>query len=187
MTPYRRALGTAWASCPPPVRAFHAQSGRYVGQISVKRPKNPFLRLIGWAAGFPSSVMNKPFVLTKTAQGDREVWTRKIAHHRMTSTQWCEDGLLAERMGPLTAITRLDVKDDAIQMTLVAWRLLGCPMPVWLGPRISTRESAQGQNYCFDVSVGVPVFASTLVRYSGHLVTGTPDDALASCRDASSA
>ncbi|NRA99179.1 MAG: DUF4166 domain-containing protein [Rhodobacteraceae bacterium] len=177
MTAYADVLGTSLSALPEPLQRFHKSDGVFEGRITVERPRNAILRSAGTLAGFPPAVKDAPLTLSKTSTAKGERWRRQIGARHMSSVQWAIGGALHERVGPVTAITRFDTQDGEITMTLVGWCFLGLPMPLAIGPRISTRESADSELYTFEVTVRPPFLATPLVRYAGHLVTAATSEA----------
>ena len=108
MTAYARVLGADLEACDPEVQALHRDQGAFSGTIRVERPANPVLRFLGSLAGFPPAGTSD-FILSKQANHGGDRWVRTIGAFTMTTYQDARDGLLCERMGPVTACTRLDV------------------------------------------------------------------------------
>lgn len=170
-TAYARALGPRMSGLAPELRALHGGHGRFEGRITVTLPRNPLLRLMARLAGFPPAADAVPFVFATEPDGVRDVWTRKIGSHTMTSRLWVTpQGLLAERMGAVTAVSELEVTPEAgLSLRLGAFRVLGCPLPLIIAPRIAATERGEDGRYLFDVEVRLPILKTTLVNYAGFL------------------
>lgn len=169
-TLHARLLGEAMAGLPPAVRALHSRHGTFTGEITVRLAANPVLRVIAGLAGFPRAVEAAPFTFEAAPDGDGERWMRRIGGHVVHSRLWTERGLLAERLGPGTALCRLEPGPDGLSQRLDAFRLLGAPIPLALAPRVSTREGEDAGRYTFDIAVRLPGTATPLVHYHGWVL-----------------
>lgn len=173
MTAQAQAMGARLADCAPPVAAYHTAYGRFTGEITVERSARRVLHALGHLAGFPPAGQSA-LTLEKTDCGQSDDWTRYIGAHVMRSTLWADGDLLAERLGPVTAMTELSVSGDGtLAMRLVKWRFLGLRLPRWLAPGVATREYAKADRYHFEVTVTLPILGSKLVRYHGYLCLET--------------
>ena len=168
MTPYRSVLGPRFDDLAPALQAFHAGPGRFEGNITVERPTNPILRLMGTLGRFPPGGQHL-LTVTKSEVGDAEDWRRDIGGHIMVSRQSVRSGLIEERLGPVTVRVALDHSADTLSMVLKSWRFLGLPLPLALAPGIVTREWTADGHYHFDVTIALPVTGHHLVRYFGAL------------------
>jgi hypothetical protein len=50
-----------------------------------------------------------------------------------------------------------------------SWTAFGIPMPRWLGPTTQAREWQDGDAFCFDVAINLPLIGN-VVRYQGQLL-----------------
>ena len=181
MTACATLLGPRMAELSPAIRALHAGPGRFAGRIAVIRPANPLLNLAAALAGFPPAAPDAPLALETRVEGGRDRWIRRIGDHVMSSSQWAEGGMLAERLGPATALTTLSVRGGALEMRGAGMRALGLPVPRALSPRVETREWQEGGRYHFRVAVDAPFGLGPLIRYEGWLAAApdAPPDASA--------
>lgn len=53
-------------------------------------------------------------------------------------------------------------------MELRRWTAFGIPLPLFLGPRVEAFETAEGEDFLFDVAVAMPI-AGPVVHYRGKL------------------
>ncbi|HBF91779.1 MAG TPA: saccharopine dehydrogenase, partial [Hyphomonas atlantica] len=75
-------------------------------------------------------------------------------------------GRMRERFGLLSFTIALGVNDTHLAYPVVSARLLGAPLPPFLRPRSTTRETVDAQGRaCFDVRIDLPL--------GGHVATYT--------------
>lgn len=172
MTIYADVLGPeGLARLAPECRALHDGYGQFRGQITVQVTANPVLRLLLRLAGFPKPADAAELVFVTKREGRGDQWARHIAGQSMTSRLWAVgEGLLAERMGMIGAVSRPDVQEGGITLRDWEFRLLGVPLPGWSAPRVGAREWPEAGRYAFDVTIGAP-WGARLVRYHGWLST----------------
>ena len=168
MTPFAQTLGSDLAACAPEVQALHSTHGRFHGKITVERPRNPLLYALGHIPNLPPQGTHD-LTLDKSLNGRGETWTRTIGSATMRSTQWALGDRVAEKLGPVTAITKLVVTDGALSMQITGWRFWGVPMPRVLAPKVTTRETGERGRYHFDIRIALPLIDAQLTRYHGHL------------------
>lgn len=173
---YAQILGAeGLAQLAPECRNLHLNSGRFEGEITVEMTRNPLLRLALKAAGFPNAFAQAPLVFTKETQEDREVWTRHISDQVMQTFQWVENGEnLAERLGAMTAISRLTPVEGGLD--LIDWRFCfaGLPVPCWAAPKVVASERPDQGRYRFEISISLPWGTTPIVRYHGWLKPCAP-------------
>jgi uncharacterized protein DUF4166 len=171
ITLYHQLLGTGFNDLGPACQAIHECHATFAGRITVTLSRNLALKWLARLAGFPDDIQDARFFFTTKSRGISEQWVRSIGRHDMTSTLWqTPDGLLAERMGPITAISAPEVKEGGVELSLQRLRMLGLPVPRALWPSIITREEDQDGQYHFDIRIGLPLTGSQFVAYSGFLL-----------------
>lgn len=149
------------------------------GRADIAVARNPLARLLCLLAGLPRSGTGVPVTVHFHPDGSGgECWRRNFAGRRYTSTmsagQGADRGLLIERFWPFAYCHRLTARPDGIAWQVVAWRLLGIPLPGWTVPTINCFESADGERYCFDIDVAFPLIGR-VIHYRGWLEeTPTP-------------
>jgi hypothetical protein len=162
-------MGEDFAALAPLVRAMHEVHGSAgaAGEGDVRRGGGPLGRLLGAIIGFPPTG-RYPVHVDFHERGGRERWTRHFGPHRFASHFSHSRRLLVERFGPLRFAFALPVEDGALTMRLRRWSLFGLPLPLLLAPRVSARESQEGDRYCFDARVALPGIGD-VIHYSGWL------------------
>ncbi len=171
--PFAAILGGAFATLPDPVRRLHAGGARrFAGRASVDRGTNPVGVLMGWIAGLPAGASDAPIVVELEPDGAFETWTRRFGTHAMRSRLRAgPDGLLHERLGPVTFRFALRVDGDAIAWRVAGVRALGVPFPARWFAGVAAREGADGARYTFDVRAALPL-VGRIVHYRGWLDVG---------------
>jgi len=171
---YRKLLGSAWDQLPWQIRALHSVTSEstYEGICSVDRGRNPLSRLVAALYGFPAAGSDLPVTVNFKAEDGGERWTRTIGGARFFSVQKPGRGrserFLLERFGPVSVDIALVVDGASLRYVVCGWRLLGIPMPRWLGPRSTAFETVENEKFRFDVEIALP-FAGLIVRYRGLL------------------
>jgi hypothetical protein len=176
---YQHVLASSWHQLPPLIQDLHAvhATSTFVGQCRVERGRNLLAWLIAEAIRFPHAGQDLPITVRLTAtDSGGEHWSRRIAGRTFSSLQWLgsdrADGLVCERFGPVVVDMALVVEPGRLRYIVRRWRLLGIPMPLWLGPRAIAVETIEDQNFCFDVRLAHPL-TGLIVRYRGWLVRQT--------------
>ncbi len=168
---YQSVLGSAFEQLPPKVRELHDLRDRSVwtGEADVIRGTSRIARLGGWLAGLPPTGHAVPVAVTFTAEHGGETWHRNFGGVTFVSHQRGGRGCIIERASVVTLTLRPSVVDSGLELTLLAMRVLGVPVPAFLLPVIKTREAEHQQRYTFDVEASLPRFG-LIIRYSGWLV-----------------
>lgn len=168
---YSRVMGAQFDRLPPPVRAMHQiiGDGGAHGSGRVTRGTSLLARLIGWVQGFPKAGAHDIHVRFAEVDG-RERWTRDFSGERFSSelSATASGDALVERFGPMRFVFDLTAEGEVLHMHLRRWSVLHIPMPKWLAPRITAREYAAGEDFCFDVSIRYPLIGE-IIRYEGAL------------------
>lgn len=162
-------LQARFEALPASVRSLHLRQGAatYDGQVDVVRGRSLLSRLCGWATGLPPTG-HAPIRVEIDAAPTHERWARHVHGHSMRSRLWAADGLLCERLGPVTFGFRLDVDDGRLTWTVARASVLGVPLPAHAFAAVGAVESERDGKYRFDVSASLPL-AGPLVRYRGWL------------------
>jgi len=167
---YARCLGPELDALDADLRAVHGGYGRFHGRIAVDAPARfPMRQICRWL-GFPEATEDAAFQFSTERGHIADIWTRQIGDQVMRSQLWLTgDGLLAEKLGPVTAVSALQIKDGTLCLRLRRMRVLGIPVPLVIAPRVETTERGQDGLYIFDVSIRLPLARAPLVRYAGFL------------------
>jgi hypothetical protein len=171
---YRRVLGDAWQSLPPPLAAMHDLAGDLTaeGVAAVERGRGALARLLGFMFGFPRSGEAVPIKVSFHAAHGREHWRRSFAGRSFSSVQFAGHGrcdrLLCESFGPATFALALVIDDGKLRLVLRRWSVLGLPLPLTLAPRADAYESADDGRFNFHVEMAHPL-TGLIVRYRGWL------------------
>jgi hypothetical protein len=172
---YRRLLGDAWHLLPAPIQRLHLvhSTSDFIGRCTVDRGRNPLAWCIAKLIGFPDAGHELPVTVRLTATSHGEHWLRNIAASEFSSVQSAGRGrsewLLSERFGLVAADMALVAAPQGLSYRVRRWRLMGLPMPLWLGPRAIASETVEGDRFCFDVQLR-HAFVGLIVRYRGWLV-----------------
>lgn len=162
-------LGEGFASLHPNVRAVHnGQSRRWSGRASVQRGSHPIARLAAAVARLPTTQRDEPVVVTIDATDGKEIWTRWFGSAApMQSSLSNHDGLLVERMGPVSLKFQANVRDAGMEWFLRRISFLGLPLPRRMF-NVIAKVSATAQSYRFLVAVGLTGIGE-MIRYEGEL------------------
>ena len=174
---YERLLGESWGSLPDVLQRTHGRDTQIVaiGEMDVTLGRFRGAGLIRWALRMPPKEGRMPVELRVTRTGQRERWDRRIGPWRLRTEQWTEDGLMAERYGPLLFLMTVSSADDALTLSpgKMMLSVRGCRWPV--PPRLSLRTSAveqqtAGRHDEMNVTVRIEMpSGQLLVGYHGTL------------------
>jgi hypothetical protein len=181
-SPFRQILGPGFDLLPDPVRRLHGLAARCetagLAEVAVARGLLPWLMCR--VAGLPAAGADVPVAVSFRPDGQgREYWQRQFARRRYAS--WMRPGtgaaagLLVERLRPFEFRFRLSPAADGLEWRLVAWRLLGVPLPSWTLPQIRCRETGDGRRFVFDIDVRFPLIGP-VIHYRGWLLPTAAGD-----------
>ena len=168
---YARVLGDAWERLPAAIRTLHGEGGAHEvrGEARVERGRG-LAALAARIARFPPPSDRVPLHVIFDSRPGGERWERRFGTHPMTSFQWqgrgAADGLLGERMGAARIDMALVENGGRLEFVMRGWRLLGIPMPRFLGPTLTSREEETIDGVRFLVEIGHPL-TGMVVRYAG--------------------
>jgi hypothetical protein len=166
---YKRVMGEAFEILPAAVRKLHLLGGNggASGTATVLRGRNLLAHLIGWIMRFPSAGEHALHVSFNERDGI-EHWTRDFSGSRFTSHLSEKDGKLTERFGPLRFYFDLPSSAGGLEMTMRRWTAFGVPLPLTLAPKSQAKEWQDGNDFCFDVPITLPLIG-LVVHYRGRL------------------
>lgn len=168
---FRKAMGSAWAGLPAPIRELHGETGacHFSGQASVVRGRSFLSRLIAGLAGFPEDAQDIPVTVHMESTNGEEHWHRNFDGHRFSSEyssgRGRHEGLTCERFGPVKFAMALVAKENKLLYVPRRWTFLGVPMPKTFLPGGEMYETATNGKFHFHVEISLPIV--------GHLVTYT--------------
>lgn len=166
---YKRVMGEAYDMLPQAVRKLHllGGDGGASGTATVERGGNPFARLVGGIMRFPPAGTHQLHVSFTEHEG-AEHWTRNFSGRRFSSHLAEKEGKLTERFGPLRFYFDLPSDADGLEMVMRRWTAFGITLPLALAPKSQAREWQEGEDFCFDVPISLPLIG-LVVHYRGRL------------------
>lgn len=171
-SPFELALGEAFATLAPAVRAAHRAGPvtRMRGIAEVRRATTPLAVFIAALFGMPRAEAPVEVKVVKRLGPDKEVWTRHFAGARMESRlRVVGPGLVSESFGPFTFDMKVAAENGALAMRVVGWRIGPLRLPSWLAPRsVATERQDDEGRFRFDVPIALPLIGR-LTHYSGWL------------------
>lgn len=173
-TPFRRRLGADFARLPAPVARVHglAEPLTLAGRAEVRVAPGLAAMWICALCGLPRPGNDVPVEVRFVPDGAGERWYRRFDRRCYASRIDVAGDCLRERFGPFDLLYRLEV-DGGLRWTVVRWRLLGLPLPGFVRPRIDCVEAADGDRFCFDIAVALPL-VGPVIRYRGWLTDAPP-------------
>lgn len=174
---YARVLGPAFEQLPQVVQTLHrpGAQAQWRGTARVDGGETWPARVVARIVGFPGTVDTIPVTVTLTRKGRAELWQRDFNGQTFQSLQWPGQGrhdhLLMERFGPITVALAVTVRDGRLDLIPQSWSFLGVPLPRFLMPQGPCFETANGRDFCFDVTIRAPLIGR-IVRYRGQLQPG---------------
>lgn len=176
---YRRLLGDAWSSLPPPLQHMHDLHDRLTakGRAAVDRGRNPLGRLIAALVGFPQPGRDLPVEVVFERRGELEIWRRTFAGRSFVSTHAAgsrrSDHLVVERFGPFAFAMAPVLAEDRLHLVLRRWSFLGLPLPLRLAPAGEAYEYVADGRFHFHVELRHQL-TGLIVRYRGWLGAPVP-------------
>lgn len=167
---YRRVLGVAFDALPARVRQLHDldTTAVWTGRADVRRGSSLVARVMAVMFGLPPDGGDQPLIVTFKSVGDHEVWERNFSGRHFRSSQYASGGFILETIGPITLVLKPLASSSGLSLEMAAAKFFGMPLPLFVVPRIATRESDVNGRYRFDVAATLPLFG-LLVAYDGWL------------------
>lgn len=172
---FRKAMGSAWAGLPAPIRELHGETetSHFSGRASVVRGRSYLSRLIAVLVGFPDAAPDIPVAVRIERINDKEYWYRDFDGHCFSSEysagQARQHGLTCERFGPVKFAMALVAEGDKLLYIPRRWTFLGLPMPKAFLPKGDMFETAANGKFHFHVEISLP-FVGRLITYQGWLM-----------------
>jgi predicted dinucleotide-binding enzyme len=169
----KRVMGDKFDLLPEAVRSMHliCGDGSAQGSATVVRSKNPLAQLICMMMRFPKTGQHNLHVGFEERDGI-EHWTRDFGGTRFTSHLSEANGYLVERFGPLRFYFDLPFNAEKLSMLMRKWSIFHIALPIFLAPRSDAHEWQDGDDFCFDVPIALPLIGM-IVHYSGRLQRST--------------
>ena len=170
---YRRIMGQDFDNLPDAVRHLHDGSSRsYRGQADVSGKTGLLSRILRLIMGLPPNGSGVPVDVHIKVRGAEEIWRRDFAGIMFSSVirQAPDDPALQEEcFGPLQFGFDLLGRDGGLELRFRRWRCLGLPLPAFLAPEFTARESEYRQGrFRFDIQLHLPLIGH-LIGYAGTL------------------
>ena len=168
---FRRLLGKRFDALPPLVRAVHGAETptRFTGRAIARAGRSLPAQLTRLMLGLPVSGKSEATVdLTPDAHG--ETWKRQFGAAEFSSRLVATDrlGIFEEQFGPIRFLFDLQPTKTGVIWSLIGWRLLSLPLPLWLGPKVHARADEVDGRYRFRVAVAHSL-AGLMFAYRGDL------------------
>jgi hypothetical protein len=175
LSPFQRLLGPDFECLPAAVRGLHSLSASAVaaGRADVTAAASPAAWLLRWVAGLPQPGRDVPVTVAFRPDGTGcERWEWRFGSRRYTSTMMAgtgsADGLLIEHFGLFRLHFRLTPSADGLAWSLMRWRFLALPLPLWTAPSIECLENGDGARFVFDIDVSFPIVGHVM-HYRGWI------------------
>ncbi|HEV2862665.1 MAG TPA: DUF4166 domain-containing protein [Pyrinomonadaceae bacterium] len=175
---YARLAGEAWADVCEPVRRFHSggPAARWSGRFNVSHGPGFVARTLARVMRLPAAGEGLSVRLVVTDEGGRgERWERTFGGRPfVTSQSEHGEGFLAERVGPVEVLYRLEAEGGALLYRQARAALCAGPLrlrlPRGLAPSVEAREWAEAGEAGVWVRVRVRApLVGTVVTYEGRV------------------
>lgn len=168
---YKRVMGSEFEKLPSVLKTFHASSSgaRGSGVMEVRRGSGPLRRMLAALVGLPPRGKKVKVDVAVTVDGEKEIWSRTFNGSPLVSTQWEEDGYLAERMGQARFIFKLRAEGNGMTFEHCGTRIAGIPVSPELAMRVDARAVARDDGWDLEVKVSAPILGM-ITTYTGHIV-----------------
>lgn len=172
--PFLRAAKARGLILPGPLADFHSGAGArsFAGQCDITRGRGALVGLLLRLGGFPSTGEGIAIRLEMRTISGLTQWRRDFGGHATVSSLRYDARRRAvvEGFGPFRVTMVPDIDDQGLTLAISRIAVLGLPLPRWIAPKSSTRESVDAAGRIrFDVSAALPVLGM-LIRYRGWLV-----------------
>lgn len=174
---YPRFFGEAYARLPEAIRDMHdgAAHGSWTaqGRAEIERGRGLLARMVAWINRFPRAGSDVPVTVRFDAGDGGERWTRNFGGREFSSVQsegrGRNEGLIAERFGPLAFGLQMTVEGDKLRLRTRRWSAFGMALPRFLAPVGDSYEHVDAEGtFRFHVEIGFP-WTGLIVRYRGWL------------------
>jgi hypothetical protein len=98
----------------------------------------------------------------------KETWIRDFSGVRFSSELSQVGDKLVERFGPLRFHFDLPSDVHGLEMQMRKWSMFSIRLPMFLAPRSVAKETADGEDFLFDVRIALPLIGN-IVHYHGRL------------------
>ena len=173
---FHRLYGAALGFLPSPIVRVHdvEKMRTWHGEACVSQGETLSARALCWLLGFPPPGRSVPLSVVMERNGEMETWRRRFGDHAMATRLRAGDApcTVEETFWPFTAVSRLDPDDTGVTQVLVAFRVLGLPLPRPFWPKLEVREGAAGTRYLFSVAAYFP-WGTLIGKYEGWLESDT--------------
>ncbi len=166
-TLYQRVLGDRFDGLSAALRRFHSAPRRAAGHGRFRVTRRP--GVLGALMGLPSPGDDVPMTLRVSARDGRETWTRTLGGTPVITHQWCRDGLLMERSGPVTFGFALDVVDGGLVFRAVRVWYAVAPLPLVIAPRAEASVTPTDRGWHVGVRLSLP-FLGPFLGYEGEVI-----------------
>ena len=171
---FARAMGPRFAALPAATRHIHQPDPVLIlsGSADVDGADNTPGRVVASLFGLPPAARTVPLRVTieATAEGG-EHWARVYPRRTMRSLMSDPEpdrAVLTEQFGPFRFALQVEPTADGLTLTPLTGRLGRWVLPLALMPRVTARETADGETHRFDVTITMPLLGR-LVHYRGWL------------------
>lgn len=166
---YKRVMRARFDRLDHPVREMHliTGDGGASGTATVRRGTSWVARIIASLMRFPPTGDHDLHV-SFTEQDGKEQWLRQFGQHDFASELSQDKEYLVERFGVLKFSFHLLERDGGLIMAMRKWSILSLPLPMAMAPRSEATEHADGDAFCFDVPISLPLIG-LIVHYRGKL------------------
>jgi hypothetical protein len=149
------------------VRRAHVPPLHAEGTIDVEHGPGWLAALMIRLMHLPAAGLAQPVQLDVIGDGNRVVWTRRIAGSILRTRQHATGTQLVERSGAGRVAFSLDVDDGALLYRQSSMHVAGVPLPSSLSPRVEAAVSAAAEGWRVVVTVS---WRSRMVcRYGGTI------------------
>lgn len=166
-SPYRAALGPAFAFLHPHVRRAHQAPLVGEGSLDVEHGRHWLTPLLVRLMSLPAAGRGQPVRLEVAAVGTQLEWVRRIGSSVLRTRQEALGPRLIERHRLGRVMFALVVDGGALVYRQISVGVAGLPLPPFASPRVEARVSPEPDGWHVDVLV---TWRTHLIcRYAGSL------------------
>ncbi len=153
--PYQALFSDEWHGLAPGVRRSLCVPLTATGSLSVFRASQGIAGRLGRLMKLPESGEDVPVTLQLEQEGRNVKWTRVFGSMPLTTIQTVRNKAFIERTGPFLLVFVVGVEGESIRFRQIGLRVLGIPVPIWMGPRVQGRAQPGPDDQSWHIEVDI--------------------------------
>jgi hypothetical protein len=167
---FQRVLGDSFEQMPEVTRKLHRGWPAVIarGSATVEPATSPLGRVLAKMFRLPTAAREHQLAVVIESRDGHEHWTLRFGSHTMHSVMRVDGSLLEERFGLVAITMQLVATAKGLDMHPLRGRFNSIPLPRFLLPVVTARETSVAGRHCFKVEIALPIIGR-LMAYRGSL------------------